>query len=148
MSGVLSVYHLLPPFLFQSILRFFKAGSAFSVPETDHNSRKGLVAASSGFSLHAGVHVDAGKKQELEKICRYIARPPIAEERLSQNTSSQIVYKLKKPYGDGTTHIVMSPMELMEKLASIVPAKSSSDKIPRSFSTTLQVQKNDRPREG
>jgi hypothetical protein len=92
-----------------------------TIPETDHNSRKGLVATSSGFSLHAGVHVAAGKKKELEKICRYIARPPIAEERLSQNASGQIVYKLKRPYDDGTSHIVMSPMELMEKLASIVP---------------------------
>ena len=31
------------------------------------------------------------------------------------------MYKLKRPYDDGTSHIVMSPTELMEKLASIVP---------------------------
>jgi len=92
-----------------------------TMPETDHNSKKGLVAANSGFSLHAGVQVGAGKKKDLEKLCRYIARPPIAEERLSQNANGQVVYKLKRPYDDGTSHIVMSPMELMEKLASIVP---------------------------
>ena len=49
-----------------------------TMPEADHNSKKGLVAANSGFSLHAGVHVSAGKKKGLEKLCRYIARPPVA----------------------------------------------------------------------
>ena len=28
---------------------------------------------------------------------------------------------LQKPYSDGTTHIVMTPLELMERLAAIVP---------------------------
>jgi len=32
-----------------------------------------------------------------------------------------VVYALKKPYDDGTTAIVMSPMELMERLAALVP---------------------------
>ena len=92
-----------------------------TLPETDHNTTKGLVVKSSGFSLHAGVHVHAFERSKLEKICRYIARPAVAEERLSKNHSGQIVYRLKRPYDDGTTHIVMSPMELMEKLAAIVP---------------------------
>jgi len=45
----------------------------------------------------------------------------VALERLSLNSRGQVVYTLKKPYSDGTTHIVMTPMELCERLASIVP---------------------------
>jgi hypothetical protein len=31
------------------------------------------------------------------------------------------VLQLKSPYKDGTTHIVMEPLEFMERLASLVP---------------------------
>jgi hypothetical protein len=51
----------------------------------------------------------------------YIARPAVALERLSQNSHGQVIYKLKKPYDDGTTHIVLTPLELLERLAAIVP---------------------------
>ena len=68
-----------------------------TMPETDHNSNSGLVAKSSGFSLHAGVATKAHERDRLEKICRYIARPAVAEERLSTNSRGEIIYKLKKP---------------------------------------------------
>ena len=32
-----------------------------------------------------------------------------------------MVLQLKTPYGDGTTDIVMSPLELMQRLAALVP---------------------------
>ena len=31
------------------------------------------------------------------------------------------MYRLKKPYDNGTTHIVFSPLEFVERLASLVP---------------------------
>ena len=98
-----------------------KALTLRTVPERDHNSQQGLVAKNSGFSLHAGVQVAASERQALEKLCRYIARPAIALERLSLNSNGQVVYSLKKPYDDGTTHIVMTPLELLEKIAAIIP---------------------------
>lgn len=52
---------------------------------------------------------------------RYISRPPVAEERLHINPQGQVVYKLKRPYDNGTTHLVFSPLEFMERLASLVP---------------------------
>ena len=45
----------------------------------------------------------------------------MALERLSLGSSGQVIYTLKKPYDDGTTAISMSPMELMERLAALVP---------------------------
>ena len=92
-----------------------KALTLRTVTEQDHNSTAGLVAKNSGFSLHAGVQVDGSERQKLEKLCRYIARPAIALERLSINSNSQIIYVLKKPYDDGTTHIIMTALELLEK---------------------------------
>jgi hypothetical protein len=58
---------------------------------------------------------------ELEQLCRYITRPAIANERLKRNRAGQVVLQLKSPYKDGTTHIVMEPLEFMERLAALVP---------------------------
>jgi hypothetical protein len=51
----------------------------------------------------------------------YITRPAIANERLTRNRAGDVVLQLKGPYHDGTTHIVMSPLELMQRLAALVP---------------------------
>ena len=70
-----------------------------------------LCANLHGFSLHAGVRCDADERQEREHLCRYITRPAIAKERLTLNPAGQVVLKLKTAYRDGTTHVVMSPLE-------------------------------------
>lgn len=92
-----------------------------TIPNTDHASGTGLVATHSGFSLHAGVAVGGGERKKLEKLARYIARPPIAQDRLRLSDTGQVIYQLKKPYSDGTSHIVMSPLELLERLTAIIP---------------------------
>jgi putative transposase len=54
-------------------------------------------------------------------LCRYITRPAIANERPTLNRAGQVVLTLKTPYRDGTTHIVMSPLEFMQRLAALAP---------------------------
>ena len=92
-----------------------------TVPETDHNAKSGLVVKNSGFSLHAGVAVKAHERDRLERICRYIARPAVSEERLSLNARGEVIYKLKNAWDDGTTAIKLTQLELMERLAALVP---------------------------
>jgi hypothetical protein len=41
------------------------------------------VGKVAGFSLHAGVATRADQRQKLERLCRYISRPAIAEKRQS-----------------------------------------------------------------
>jgi len=76
-----------------------------------------------GFSLHAEVRCAAHQRKKLEHLCRYITRAAIANERLTLNRAraGQVVLTLKTPYRDGTTHIVMSALELMQRLAALVP---------------------------
>jgi hypothetical protein len=52
-----------------------------------------------------------------------VSRPPIAVERLALTSSGQIRYQLKTPYRDGTTHIVLEPLDLMARLAALVPPR-------------------------
>ena len=60
-------------------------------------------------------------RKKLEHLCRSITRPAIANERLTLNRAGQVVLTLKTPYQDGTTPIVMSPREFMQRLAALVP---------------------------
>jgi hypothetical protein len=45
----------------------------------------------------------------------------VALERLAEDANGEIVYTLTKPWSDGTTGIKLLPLELLEKLAAIVP---------------------------
>ena len=63
----------------------------------------------------------ADQRKELEQLCRYITRPAIANARLKGNRAGDIVLQLKSAFKDGTTHIVMEPLEFMERLAALVP---------------------------
>jgi len=61
------------------------------------------------------------QRKVLERLCRTITRPALANERLSRNGKGQVVLRLKSPYRDGTTHIVMEPQAFMQRLAALVP---------------------------
>ena len=80
-----------------------------------------LCADEQGFSLHAAVRCAADDHQALEQLCRYITRPALANERVQINSAGQVVLRLKTPWRDGITHIVMSPLEFMQRLAALVP---------------------------
>ena len=84
-------------------------------------ARQPLCADIDGFSLHAAVRVDAHERKRLEQLCRYITRPALSEERIQLDAAGQVQLKLKTPWRDGTTHVVMSPLEFMQRLAALVP---------------------------
>jgi len=80
-----------------------------------------LCFASRGFSLHAATTVDADDRTALERLCKYVARPPLAAGRLRKVSDDLLSFRLKTPWSDGTTAILLSPIELIEKLSALVP---------------------------
>lgn len=74
-----------------------------------------------GFSLHANTQVPAHRRDQLERLIRYTARGAVSLERLAQDANGDLVYTFTHPWSDGTTGIRLSPMELLEKLAALVP---------------------------
>jgi len=74
-----------------------------------------------GFSLHAGVAARADERKKLERLCRYISRPAISEQRLSLTPNGNVRYQLKTPYRDGTTHVIFEPLDFIARLAALVP---------------------------
>ena len=79
------------------------------------------VAESSGFSLHAGLAAKASQRDKLERLARYVSRPPVATERLSLTQAGNVRYALKTPYRDGTTHVIFEPEDFIARLAALVP---------------------------
>ena len=74
-----------------------------------------------GMSLHADVSVPALDRRRLERLCRYIHRPPLALDRLEALPDGRLAYRLKTRWRDGTTHVLMERHELLERLAPLIP---------------------------
>ena len=91
-----------------------------------------LCADIDGFSLHAAVRCAADDRQALEQLCRYITRPALANERVQTNAAGQVVLKLKTAWRDGTTHLVRSPLEFMQRLAVLEFMQRLAALVPRS----------------
>ena len=74
-----------------------------------------------GFSLHANTQVPAHRRDQLERLIRYTARGAVSLERLQEEANGDLLYTFTHPWSDGTTGIRLSPVELLEKLAALVP---------------------------
>jgi hypothetical protein len=74
-----------------------------------------------GYNLHAGVSFRASDRAGLERLCRYILRPPLAASRIEQLDDEHVRIALKRPWSDGSTSMVLSNLELAERLAALVP---------------------------
>jgi hypothetical protein len=74
-----------------------------------------------GLSLHAGVAVPTRDRRRLERLCRYVARPPLANERLEERPDGGLALRLKTRWRDGTSHILMARSELIDRLVPLIP---------------------------
>jgi hypothetical protein len=98
-----------------------RIGSGFGY-EGERPALKGPRCASvNGFSLHANTEIPAHRRDQLERLIRYTARGAVSLERLAQNANGDLIYTFNRPWSDGTTGIKLSPLELLEKLAALVP---------------------------
>jgi hypothetical protein len=68
-------------------------------PPEEAGDPSGAVRAG-GFSLHAGIAIAPQQRGKLERLCRYVSRPPVASERLALAASGQVRYALKSPFRD------------------------------------------------
>lgn len=90
-------------------------------PKEHKRSRSPLCAQHHGFSLHAGLWVEAKERKKLERLLRYGSRPPFAQKRLSLLPSGKVRLKLRKPYYTGQTQLVLEPEAFLRRLFAIIP---------------------------
>src|SRR5262249_38260584 len=74
-----------------------------------------------GFSLHANTDIPAHRRDQFERLIPYTPRGAGSLERLPGDVNGELVHTFTHPWSDGTTGIRLSPLELLEKLAALVP---------------------------
>lgn len=72
-----------------------------------------------GYNLHAGVPAD--DQEAIERMARYTLRLPLARERLERREDGLLVLRLKRPWADGTTFFLFTPVEFLARIAAIIP---------------------------
>jgi hypothetical protein len=84
---------------------------------------------SGGFSIDASVRISGEDREGVERLIRYCARPPFALEQLHApngvsslgSPQARLLYRFPKPTPDGRTQILLTPLQLLERLAAFVP---------------------------
>ena len=74
-----------------------------------------------GFSVNAAVRIEADDRAGRERLLRYCARPPFALERLRQLDAERLLYESTKPGPGGSGPQILTPLELIARLAALVP---------------------------
>ena len=82
-----------------------------------------------GFSVDGSVRIEADDRTGVERLVRYCARGPLALERLHAPEGSaslaspdtRLVYLLPAPGPNGRTEIRLTPLELLDRLARLIP---------------------------
>src|SRR5215475_14829955 len=98
-----------------------RIGSGFGAEGEAPRLTGSRCASVHGFSLHANTAIPAHRRDQLEQLIRYTARGAVSLERLQEDANGDLVYTFTHPWSDGTTGIRLSPLELLEKLAALVP---------------------------
>jgi hypothetical protein len=62
----------------------------FILPPSDNESTEVQIGQIAGFSLHAGIMARRDQRKKLERLCHYICRPSVSEERLAMTSAGEI----------------------------------------------------------
>jgi hypothetical protein len=92
------------------------------------DAKEMLAYQHSGFSVDAGVCIEAHDRAALERLLRYCARPPFAMERLRKEGAA-LVYRCAKQRSEPTSdkrgakvdELHLTPLELIDRIAALVP---------------------------
>jgi hypothetical protein len=79
------------------------------------------VAEVRGVNLYGKHWVDGRDRKQMERLARYIARPPIAQERLTRRDDGTLFLEFKKAWKDGSLGLVLQPEDLLLRLCAAVP---------------------------
>ena len=74
-----------------------------------------------GFNLHAGVALSALDREGRERLCKYLLRPPVSDDRLSLRQDGRVALQLKTPWRDGTVALLFTPEQFVARLAALIP---------------------------
>jgi hypothetical protein len=81
-----------------------------------------LVAEVGGVNVHATAALDGRDRPRLERLCRYVARPPLAQDRLEMHGDGGVRYRFKAAWKDGTHAVLLDPLDFIARLCALIPS--------------------------
>jgi hypothetical protein len=98
-----------------------KIGGGFGYYEEIPLARGKRCLSMNGFSIHANRAINTQDRTGLEQLISYISRGPLSNDRLTILPSGNVRLRLKSSYRDGTSHLVFTMPEILEKLTALIP---------------------------
>lgn len=89
--------------------------------EPDEPAATGVAVDCEGYNLEASVRIAANDDFGREHLLRYCARPPLALSRMSLLPTGKIAYRIKKLRGGKAKVRILTPLELLARLAALIP---------------------------
>ena len=80
-----------------------------------------LLVTAFGMQLHAAVTTGGRGRCRLERLCRYLLRPPFAQDAVQRTPDGQVRVHFEKPTRAGATYAQMSPDTFLARLCALVP---------------------------
>jgi hypothetical protein len=99
----------------QRVMRLF--GRAAARDDTRAPRQKNAY----GFDVDAAARVPGTDRKRLERLAQYMILPPLSNARITRQPDGRYRVALKRPWRDGTTHIVLTGTEVIEKLVALIP---------------------------
>ncbi len=79
------------------------------------------IAEVRGINIHAVQVVDGRDRRRVERLCKYITRPPVAQDRLERRADGKLELGFKRAWRDGTRALVFEPADIIPRLVAAVP---------------------------
>src|SRR5678810_843905 len=82
--------------------------------------RSKRALASGGRSTYLHIRSSAARdRAALERMCRYVLRPPLARARFERHPDGTVTVGMKRVFADGTAALRFTPAELVERLVHV-----------------------------
>jgi hypothetical protein len=73
-----------------------------------------------GMNLHAATTADGRDRKQLERICRYLLRPPFAHDAVTALPGGRVRVSFKAPWRSGTAHADMDAHQFLARLCDMI----------------------------
>lgn len=71
------------------------------------------LAEVGGVNVHVGPAIDGRDRERRERLCRYLARPPVCQERLAVTESGHVVVHFNNAWRNGAHAVVLEALDFV-----------------------------------
>ena len=114
-----------------------------AVPPPSPAARPSLTVSAFDMHLHAATTVDGRDRKQLERVCRYMLRPPFAHDAVKALPDGRVRVLFKAPWRSGVAHADMTPDKFLGpflKFAVVVSQASSTGILYTQVSAAVNLR--------